>query len=87
MNVTLAIPDDLAESLRAHGSDLSRRALEALAIEEYRAGRLTTAEVGRMLGLETRDAVDGFLKAHGAYEPYAGADLEREQALLKNLGY
>lgn len=87
MNVTLAIPDDLAESLRADGSDLSRRALEALAIEEFRAGRLTTAEVGRMLGLETRDDVDGFLKAHGAYQPYATADLDREQALLKNLGY
>lgn len=36
LDVTLRIPDDLAARLGAAG-DLSRRALEGLAIEEYRA--------------------------------------------------
>jgi hypothetical protein len=87
MKVALAIPDHLAEALRTDGSDLSRRALEALAIEEYRAGCLTVADVGRLLGLPTRDGVDGFLKAHEAFDPYGVADLERERSLLRTLGY
>jgi hypothetical protein len=40
MNVTLPIPDELAARLGEAG-DLSRRALEAFAADEYRAGRLS----------------------------------------------
>ena len=40
MNVTVQIPDDLAKRLTAVGADLSRRALEALAAEEYKHDRL-----------------------------------------------
>jgi hypothetical protein len=43
------------------GSDLSRR---VLALEEYKAGRITKAELRRLLGFETRYELDGFLKAH-----------------------
>ncbi|HEX4079163.1 MAG TPA: hypothetical protein VHX61_09865 [Rhizomicrobium sp.] len=50
MNLILHIPDDLAERLRAAG-DIERQALEALAAEAYRAGRLTRPELCRMLGL------------------------------------
>ncbi len=54
MNVTLRIPDDLVQRLSGGDGDLSRRALEALATEAYRAGRLTRAELRRLLGFETR---------------------------------
>ena len=38
MDVTVQIPDDLADRLRAAGGgDLSRRALEALALEEFKS--------------------------------------------------
>ena len=33
MELTLRIPDDVAQKLSAAGGDLSRRALEALALE------------------------------------------------------
>jgi len=59
MEVTLHIPDDVAERLSASGSDLSRRALEALALGEYKAGRLTEAQLRQLLGFQTRDALDG----------------------------
>ena len=39
MNLNVEIPDDLARRLGAAGGDLSRRALEGFAVEEYRAGR------------------------------------------------
>ena len=62
MQFTVDIPDDVAERLKAAGGDLSRRALEALAIEEYKRGRLTQPELRRLLGFGTRDALDGFLR-------------------------
>ena len=53
MNLTLEIPDDLAKRLGASSGDLSRRALEALAAEEYKRDRLTKPELQRPLGVET----------------------------------
>jgi hypothetical protein len=44
MNLTVQIPDDLARSMSAAGGDPSRRVLEALALEEYKSGRLTKQE-------------------------------------------
>jgi hypothetical protein len=85
--VTLHIPDDIAQRLSASGSDLSRRALEAFALEEYRAGRLTEAQLRQLLGFETRDTLDGFLKAHEVWLNYAREDLERERADLRHLGF
>jgi len=85
MNLVLHIPDDLAERLGASG-DVERQALEALVLESYRTGRISTDELGRVLGLDGLDAIDGFLKAHEIYEPYTLADFEREQQALDRLG-
>jgi post-segregation antitoxin (ccd killing protein) len=41
MNLTVPIPDDLAQRLGATGDDLSRRALEALAAEECKHERIS----------------------------------------------
>jgi uncharacterized protein UPF0175 len=62
MHLTVEIPDDLVAQLKAAGGDLSRRALEALAIEEYKREHLTKAEMRRLLRFETRYELDGFLK-------------------------
>jgi Uncharacterised protein family (UPF0175) len=45
MQVTLHIPDDIAERLAATGGDVSRRALEAIALEGYREQVLTLYQV------------------------------------------
>ena len=87
MNLTIHLPDDLAQRLSAVGGDLSRRALEALAIEEYRNGHLTGAELRRLLGFRTRMALDGFLKAHGVLLDYTLADLEQERQDLRRVGF
>ena len=87
MQVTLAIPDDVAERLQAAGGDLARRALEGLALEEYKRGHLTKPELRRLLGFETRYELDGFLKTHGVYEAYCFADFERDQQDLQELGF
>jgi len=87
MNVIISIPDDVAQRLSAVGGDLSRRALEALALEEYKRGNLTKPELRRLLGFDTRYALDGFLKSHEVFEPYSLEDLEREARELQRLGF
>ena len=86
MDVTIHIPDDLATRLGT-GGDLPRRVLEALAVEEFRLGRLTQPELRRLLGMATRQALDVFLKAHKIYIPYTLDDLNRDQADLERLGF
>jgi Uncharacterised protein family (UPF0175) len=86
MDVTLQIPDELASRLGTR-SDLSRRALEALAAEEYKRGRLTKPELRRLLGFETGHQIDEFLKAHEVFEDYTLEDLEREREGLRRLGF
>ena len=87
MEVTLHIPDDVAERLAASGSNLSRRALEAFALGEYKAGHLTEPQLQQLLGFQTRDALDGFLKANEVWLNYTREDLERERAALRRLGF
>jgi hypothetical protein len=86
MTVTVEIPDDLGKRLSADSNDLSRRALEALALEEFRQDRLTKPELRRMLGFETREALDGFLKAHNVFIEYSLEDLEQERRDLRRIG-
>jgi chromosome segregation and condensation protein ScpB len=86
MDVTISIPDDLARRLGT-AADLPRRALEALAIVEFRLQRLTQAELRRLLGLATRQSLDELLKAHGVYDSYTLDDLSRDRDDLRRLGF
>jgi hypothetical protein len=86
MELTVQIPDELARRMSASGADLSRRALEALALEEFKGGRITKPELRRLLGFGTRYQLDGFLKAHEVYEDYTLQDLEQELEGLRRLG-
>jgi len=67
--------------------DLPRPALEALAIEEFRSGRISKAELRQFLGLATRDALDGLRKAHGVNSSYTSDDLEQERSDLRRIGF
>jgi hypothetical protein len=65
MEITLRIPDELARLLGTTG-EIERRALEALALEEFKLGHLSRAELRRLLSFETGEALNGFLQAHEA---------------------
>jgi hypothetical protein len=84
MVVTLEIPDDVAERM---GGDLSRRALEALALEAYRAERITKPQLRRLLGFSTRYALDGFLKEHNVYDGPTFEDVQRDLQDLAKAGF
>jgi len=80
--ITVELPESVAEKLGIGQKDLSRAALEAIALEGYRSERLTGFQVREMLGLETQLELDGFLKAHHIDLEYSFEDIEREQAAL-----
>ena len=86
MEISLHIPDELARLLGST-TEIERRALEALAPEEYKRGHLTKPELRRLLGFGTRAKLDEFLKAHEVFEPYTLEDLERERRDLERLGF
>lgn len=86
MEISLKIPDDIARELTAEGTDLSRAALEALALEGYRARVLFESDLCRMLGFESGLDVHAFLKEHGVYLQYGLAELERDEAAARSQG-
>jgi hypothetical protein len=86
MTLSVEIPDDLVSRLNAVGGDLSRRALEAFALEEYRSGRLTKAELRRLLQFETRFELDGFLKTHQVWADDTIESLRQDVRDLEHLG-
>lgn len=85
MVVQLQVPDDIVEKLQARSEDLSRQAMESLAADSYRAGILSSAEVQRMLGFETRWETDAFLKEKEAYLHYSVEDLEKDIESFRRL--
>jgi len=86
MNVTVEIPDELATQIGAAGTDLSRRVVETIALEEYKAERISKAQLRRVLGFETRYELDGFLKDHQVSPNVTIEDLRRDIQDLQSLG-
>lgn len=83
MTIHLHIPDGPAQTLsRAWGGDLDRAALEALVVEGYRTGRLSSAEVGVVLGLTDRWEVNRWLAERDVPLNYTIADLEADRRAL-----
>lgn len=85
MTIVVNLPEDIAKELSTSQGDLSRTALESLALEGYRAGHLSEEQVRRMLGFDSRFEVHAFLKQHKTYLNYTEADLEHDLALARNL--
>lgn len=78
MHVDIKLPKEIASSLAGPDEDLSRIALEALAAQGYRDGKLSHSEVQHLLGFNSRWETDAFLKQAGAHLGYTETDLERD---------
>jgi len=85
VEVTVTIPEDIAAQLHTKWQDLPRAALESLALEAYRSGTLTTAQLRRLLGFESRYELDGFLKNAGIYLDYDLEDLKRDLETIRKV--
>jgi len=84
MQITLELPEDIAQGLESKWKDVPRAALESLALEAYRSRALTVAQVRRLLGFETRMQVDAFLKEHEVCD-FTVADFEQDRETLRQL--
>ncbi|NEZ63072.1 UPF0175 family protein [Leptolyngbyaceae cyanobacterium CCMR0082] len=83
MQVTLNLPDELLQHFNL--DQLAREILEALVVQAYQLEKITSAEVGRILDLPSRWAIDAFLKEHNAYLHYDEADLESDRETFRQL--
>jgi hypothetical protein len=84
MQLTIELPEDIAERLESRWKDMPRAALESLALEAYRSRALTAAQLRRLLVFETRMQVDAFLKEHEVYD-LTVADFEQDRETLREL--
>jgi hypothetical protein len=60
--VTISLPDEI---LASDSEEISRQVLEQVALDGFRSGQLTAAQLGRILGFDSRLQVHEFLAAHG----------------------
>ena len=86
MKVTIQLPEDISAALVAQWDNVPRRSLEAIAIEGYRTGGLTEAQVRRLLELDTRFQVHALLKEHHVPLRYTEADVEDDLSAHRELG-
>lgn len=85
MEVTLDIPDDVAEILGGTRTALTKAALEALAVEGYRSGALSTKQVRLLLGHTSRWETEDFLAAHDAWPGLTAEEAAEDSRRLSSL--
>ena len=85
MQITLEIPDEIANSLGPHLDQVPRRLLELFAAECYRQGTLGAGQIRQMLGFSSRWATYDFLKREQAYMPYSIEELEQDSDAVAQL--
>jgi predicted HTH domain antitoxin len=86
MHLTIDLPPDISEVLQGRWGDVSRRALEAVAVETYRTGVLSESQIKRLLGFENRLQFHALLKEHRVPYRYSELDLQDDLAAHRELG-
>jgi len=86
MQLHLNVPEEIARNFGDDIRSVERPALEALALEGIRSGSLSRGQVRRLLGLQTRYDVDGFLKAHGLAVQESLEEVQRDREQVLTLG-
>lgn len=77
MPFPVELQDNLAVQLMPAGSDPARAALEDMAVEAYRARRLSEQQLATVPGMD-RYELAGFLKKREVWLDYTADDLRRE---------
>ena len=83
--IEISLPDALVQALGTDAESLSRQAVEALVTQAYRAGKLTHAQVGEILGLD-RWQTDLFLKNAKAFRPNEADEFASDIVALRRIG-
>jgi predicted HTH domain antitoxin len=82
--ITISVPVEIAANLAVNEGDLSRKTLEALAIEGYRESSLSIGQLAEMLGLSVLQAEE-FLRTRDVSLNYSLADFEDDLETANDL--
>ena len=85
MQITVDLPDDMARQMIPAGHDPARTASEDMAVEAFRAHRLTEHQLATLLGMG-RYELDGFLKQREVWLEYSMDDLLQDLEVHRKLG-
>lgn len=77
MAITVQLPQDIEQQLESEWPELPRKVLEAIAVEAYRQGKLSSRQVGRILELDYWQTVE-FLSERGVYPNYTLEEFEQD---------
>ena len=86
MEIAIHLPDDIAQRVQAQWEDIPRHVLESFVLDGFRARVLTTEDVRRLLGFETKFEIHDFLKEHEV-PFYTLADLEHDRETSRRVVY
>lgn len=79
--IAVEVPEDIANRLENAWRDVSRGALEAVALEGYRDGTLSRDQIGQLLGFSLWET-EAFLKQRQAYLQYTEEDFALDRNAL-----
>jgi len=85
MQISIVLPDEIADSLAAKWGNLNSRVTEIIVIEAYRQGLISVGKLRELLGMKTRLEVDAFLKSQGIDLVYNEIDLEQDHQTHQEL--
>ncbi|MDH6098021.1 UPF0175 family protein [Anabaenopsis sp. FSS-46] len=78
MQITIELPEDIGNQLQKSWQDLPQKILEAIALEAYRGGIMTSAQVQELLKFADRWETEQFLQESDAVLDYTEEDLEQD---------
>ena len=85
MQISVTLPDDIAQRLQQQWGNLPKHILELLVVQGYCSEAITRSEVGQILGLSSQFEVDAFLKQANAYLHYDEADFDQDLKTMEKL--
>ncbi|MCA2620554.1 MULTISPECIES: UPF0175 family protein [unclassified Microcystis] len=85
MEITIYISEAAGQQLQKKWDNLPQKTLEALAIQAYRDGVMTLAEIQTLLNFSSRWETDEFLKLHQVYLDYTEEDLAEDVRNIEDL--
>jgi hypothetical protein len=83
MTLTLNIPEQLMRRLESVCNDVPRAVLEGFAVEAYRTGTLSRAEIGQLLEHQSTWETEEFLSAHHVWPAPSVDEVAKD---MDNLG-
>ena len=82
--IEISLPDTLVKALGVNSAELPRKAVEILAGQAYRAGKISHAQVAEILNLD-RWQTDVFLKKAEAHRPWENEEFASDLAQLRSI--